>query len=133
MLLRDRRQRVEDLAIEQFVTQAGIEALDVAVLPGTAWLDVGGFRADCADPVLNCCGHELRAVIGSDVTRHAAKDPRSVYLCANSGHTCLRDLRLLGLATEVLQTHILRPQLLHNGSLSRPAQPPASRVSDQFR
>ena len=27
-------QRVEDLAIEQFVPQAGIEALDVTVLPG---------------------------------------------------------------------------------------------------
>ena len=46
-------QRVEDLAIEQFVTQAGIEALDVAVLPRTAGFDVGRLRPDCADPVLH--------------------------------------------------------------------------------
>ena len=31
---------VEDLAIEQFVPEAGIEALAVTVLPRRAWLDV---------------------------------------------------------------------------------------------
>ncbi len=32
-------QRVEDLTVEQLVTQSGIEALDVAVLPGAGRLD----------------------------------------------------------------------------------------------
>ena len=34
-------QSVEDLAVEQLVAKAGVEALDVAVLPGAASLDVG--------------------------------------------------------------------------------------------
>ncbi len=34
-------QRVKDLAVEKLVAQAGIEALDVAVLPRTARRDVG--------------------------------------------------------------------------------------------
>ena len=33
-------QRVEDFAVEQFVTQAGIKTFDKAVLPGAAWRDV---------------------------------------------------------------------------------------------
>ena len=43
-------QRVEDFAIEQFIAQARIEALDVAVLPGAAWRDVGGLGTDRCDP-----------------------------------------------------------------------------------
>src|SRR5262249_56390031 len=35
-------QSVENLAVEQLVAQASVEALDVAVLPGAASLDVGG-------------------------------------------------------------------------------------------
>src|SRR5271163_2242405 len=35
-------QRVEDLAVEEFVAQARIEALDEAVLPRAARGDVGG-------------------------------------------------------------------------------------------
>ena len=33
-------QRVEDFAVEQFIAQARVEALDVAVFPWTAWLDI---------------------------------------------------------------------------------------------
>src|SRR4051812_13008187 len=55
-------QRVEDLAIEQFVAQARIEALDKAVLPWAARRDVGGLRADAADPLLHRFGNELRAM-----------------------------------------------------------------------
>ena len=43
-------QRVEDFAIEQFIAQACVEALDVAVFPGTAWLDIGRLCADRCDP-----------------------------------------------------------------------------------
>jgi hypothetical protein len=35
-------KRVEDFAVEQLVAQASIEALDVAILPWTAPLDVSG-------------------------------------------------------------------------------------------
>src|SRR3954468_22974267 len=55
-------QRVEDLAIEQFVAQARIEALDKAVLPWAARRDVGGLRADAADPLLHRFGNELRPI-----------------------------------------------------------------------
>ncbi len=67
-------KRVEDLAVEQFVSQARVEALDIAVLPGAARFDVGGFCTNCGDPLLHRFGHELRPVVGPDVPRHAAKD-----------------------------------------------------------
>jgi hypothetical protein len=41
-----------NLAVEQLIAQAGIEALDVAVLPGTAPLDLGGVGTDNRDPFL---------------------------------------------------------------------------------
>ena len=41
---------VEDLAIEQLIAQARVEALDVGVLPRTALLDVGSLGADSGDP-----------------------------------------------------------------------------------
>jgi hypothetical protein len=56
-------QRVEDLAVEEFVTQARIEALDVAVLPRTARRDLGRFRTDGRDPILHGLGPELRAIV----------------------------------------------------------------------
>src|SRR3974377_1819811 len=39
-------QRVEDLAIEQFISKTSIEAFDVTVLPRAARLDVGGLCSD---------------------------------------------------------------------------------------
>ena len=67
-------ERVEDLAIEQFITQAGVEALDKAVLPWAAWFDVGGPGANGCDPVLHSFGDELGSVVGADVPRNAAQD-----------------------------------------------------------
>ena len=46
-------QCVEDLAIEQFVTQACIEAFDKAVFPRAAGSDVSGLFPDGADPFLH--------------------------------------------------------------------------------
>jgi hypothetical protein len=40
---------MEDLAAEQLIAKAGVEALDVAVLPGAAVLDVGGLGTDNRD------------------------------------------------------------------------------------
>jgi hypothetical protein len=45
-------ERVEDLAVEEFVAQASIEALDVAILPWASGCDVGSLRPDGGDPVL---------------------------------------------------------------------------------
>ena len=67
-------QAVEDLAVEQLVAEPGVEALDEAVLPRAARGDVGGLGAHRRDPFLHRLGHELRAVVGADVARHAAQD-----------------------------------------------------------
>src|SRR5215207_8060750 len=64
-------QAVEDLAIEQLVAEPGIEALDEAVLPWAAGGDVGGLGPYRRDPFLHRLGHELGAVVGADVARHA--------------------------------------------------------------
>src|SRR5215211_931895 len=67
-------ESVEDLAVEQLVPEPSIEALDIAILPGAAWSDVGGLGSDREDPLLNGLGDELRAVVRADVARHAAQD-----------------------------------------------------------
>ncbi len=43
-------QRVEDFAIKQFVSEPGIEALTIAVLPRGSWGDERGFRTDGPNP-----------------------------------------------------------------------------------
>ena len=67
-------QSVEDLAVEQLIAKAGVEALDVAVLPRTASLDVGGLGTDSRDPFLHRLGDELRSVVGPDVSGNAPQD-----------------------------------------------------------
>ena len=65
---------VEDLAVEQLIAKAGVEALDVAILPRTAGLDIGSLGADGGDPSLDSLGDELRSIVGPDVTGTAAQD-----------------------------------------------------------
>jgi hypothetical protein len=67
-------QRVKDFAIQKFIAKPGVERLDEAVLPWTAWRDVGCLRADCGNPVLHRFCDELRAVVGTDVSGDAAQD-----------------------------------------------------------
>src|SRR5262245_25799388 len=67
-------QSVENLAVEQLIAKAGVEALDVAVLPGAAPLDVGGLGTDHRDPFLHRLGDELRSVVGADVSGNAPQD-----------------------------------------------------------
>ena len=62
---------VEDLAIEQLITQASVEALDVSVLPRTAPLDIGSLGADSGDPTLDGL---VRSIIRPDMTRDAPQD-----------------------------------------------------------
>ena len=65
---------IEDLTVEQFVTQLRVEALAAAVLPGAAGFDEGGFRTDSYDPLPHGLGDELKAVVGTNMARHAAQD-----------------------------------------------------------
>lgn len=67
-------KREEDFAIQQFIPQTGVEALDEAVLPGASRCDVCGAGTHRRDPVLDSFGDELRTVIRSNVLRHAAQD-----------------------------------------------------------
>jgi hypothetical protein len=67
-------ERVEDLAVEKLVAQARIEALDEAVLPWAASLDVGGPCAYGSNPVLHGFGDELGSIVGTDVPGNAAQD-----------------------------------------------------------
>jgi len=67
-------QRVEELAVEQLVAQAGIETFDEAILPRAARRDVGGLGPDGADPLLHRLGDEFRAIVGTDVLGDAAQD-----------------------------------------------------------
>src|SRR6266550_834509 len=67
-------QSVEDLAVEQLIAKAGVEALDVAVLPRAAPLDVGSLGTDYRDPFLHGFGDELRSVVRADVSGNAPQD-----------------------------------------------------------
>jgi len=49
-------ERVEDFAVEQFVTELRVEALAIAVFPWASRHDVGGFGTDCCDPLPECFG-----------------------------------------------------------------------------
>ena len=65
---------VEDLAIEQLVAQARVEAFDKAVLPRAARRDVSGLSPDGGDPFLHRLGKELWPVVGANVLGNAAQD-----------------------------------------------------------
>ena len=67
-------QAVEDLAVEQLVPEARVEALDVAVLPGRARLDERSLGSDRSDPAAYGLGDELGTVIGPDVGRWPTHD-----------------------------------------------------------
>jgi hypothetical protein len=65
-------ERIEYLTVQEFVSEPGVETLDVSVLPRTSRRDVRRLRADRRDPHLHRFGDELRAVVGTNVSRHAA-------------------------------------------------------------
>ena len=56
-------QRVEDLAVQKFISKPCIEAFAVSVLPWTAWFDVGGLSSNSCYPVSDSLSNELRAVV----------------------------------------------------------------------
>lgn len=53
----------EDLAIEEFVAELGVEALAIAILLRRARLDEGRPGPDNGDPVPDGDGDELRAIV----------------------------------------------------------------------
>src|SRR6187397_1430420 len=67
-------QGIEDLAVEQLITQPRIERFNIAVLPGTARLDIGRLGTDCGDLFLNRTRHELGSIVGTHVAGYAAQD-----------------------------------------------------------
>ena len=62
-------QRVEDLPVQQLVAEPGIEALNIAILPRTAWFDEGGLRADSPDPGSDVFRNELGTIVAADKRR----------------------------------------------------------------
>ena len=62
-------ERVEDLAVEQFVSELAVERFTVAVLPGTAGHDVERLAAYALEPGPEVLRDHLRAVVGADVIR----------------------------------------------------------------
>jgi hypothetical protein len=50
---------VEDLAVQEFVAQLSVEALDVSVLPRALWLDLRRMYADLAKPPVHDGRDEL--------------------------------------------------------------------------
>ncbi len=67
-------EAVEDLAVEQFVPEPGVEALAVSVLPWAARFDLGRPGTDGGNPVPDRLRDELGAVVGSDVGGWSAQD-----------------------------------------------------------
>ncbi len=68
------RERVEDLAIEKFISQSCIEALDEAILPRTAWRDVRSLCPHRGDPFLHCRRDKFGPLVRTNMPRHAARD-----------------------------------------------------------
>ena len=57
----------EDFPRQQLVSELGVEALAVSILPRRAWFDVERLHADGLQPVTEGRGDELGAIIGSYV------------------------------------------------------------------
>ena len=70
-------ERVELLAIKELFAEGGVEALDEAVLPRRARVDVQGLNAAQGETVAHDPRDELRAVIGADVAGGAVLRDRA--------------------------------------------------------
>ena len=56
-------QAVEDLTIEQFVPEAGIEAFTVSVFLWRTRIDLGGLGANSLDPASNSLSNKFQSVV----------------------------------------------------------------------
>jgi hypothetical protein len=100
-------ERVEDFAVEQFVSQLSVEALAVAVLPGASRFDVGGLGADRGDPVPNSLSDELGPIVGSDMNRNAAQDKKIAQDLDDVSRFSLR-------ATLIAKLSLVNSSMMHN-------------------
>lgn len=67
-------QRVEEIAVDQFVAQLAVETLAVAVFRGTSWLDVSGLGSKGGNPLAKGGSNKLRTVVRTDVCRNTPRD-----------------------------------------------------------
>ncbi len=90
-------EREEDLGVQQLVAEAGVEALDIAVLPRRSRLDVGRLGTDSCDPGPDVLGNELGAIIAADKGRGPCSMNRSVRASITSVEFSFRFTRMVPL------------------------------------
>ncbi len=56
-------ERVNEFTVETLPAELVVEAFHIAVLPGTARINVDGLDALFSEPLLNGCRDKLRAVV----------------------------------------------------------------------
>ena len=56
-------EAVEDLPVQHFIAEAGVEAVKIAIFLKRSGLDVSRFRFEGADSVPDRQGDELRAIV----------------------------------------------------------------------
>src|SRR5260221_9485072 len=95
--------RGERLHIQALVTQRAVEALAEAVLPGAARIDVERCRLVKSEPALNLMGHELRAIVATQIGRRAVGGEEPVQHADNPhGRQRGGDLNCQALAGELV-------------------------------
>lgn len=70
----------EQFSVEQFVTKAAIEALDEAILPGSARFDVAGVYIRVLEVSPEDLSKEPRSVVGAHAAGLASQSKEPVYL-----------------------------------------------------
>ena len=119
-------QGLEPALVQMLVTELAIEALDVAVLHGTPWLDQDVANAVGLRPGHECPAGELWPVVGSNHLRIPTKQRSTVQ---NARHVLTRDAEvhrdLHALVAEVVgHSEVVVPDLFRSerrqcGGLSR--------------
>ena len=62
---------IEDFPRQQLVSELGVEALAVSILPRRTGFDIERLHADPAKPLAQGRGDELGAIVGTDMLRRA--------------------------------------------------------------
>jgi len=65
---------VENLAVEELVTELPIEGFHIPILPGRSGLDEERVDADAGEPLAHHRRGEFRPIVGADVRGHSALD-----------------------------------------------------------
>ena len=67
---------VEDFSRQQLVSELGVEALTVAILPGACWRDVKRCDADVSEPFPQRDGDKLRSIVRAYMLWRAVLDDK---------------------------------------------------------